>query len=200
MTIVRVLAVVISLLAGVGGAHAQTPLTMGDLFAVDSKVMGEQRRVIVWTPADYAVGTVEFLSRNGRMPPTIVVGLFNTDRTRDLTPYKDKDDDTQLPTAGGADRFLTTRSKRSLTAGACCARATARSRAAGRRSRLTTRSSRLGWTITPPEATVNALGYAALGERRFDCSTRSAYAATPLERSWQIAGDAYGVGRRLPST
>ncbi|MBK5299454.1 MAG: hypothetical protein JJE40_20090, partial [Vicinamibacteria bacterium] len=56
MTIVRVLAVVISLLAGVGGAHAQTPLTMGDLFAVDSKVMGEQRRVIVWTPADYAVG------------------------------------------------------------------------------------------------------------------------------------------------
>ena len=127
MILVRLFAIAISLLAGVGGAHGQTPLTMGDLFAVDSTVMGEQRRVIVWTPADYAVGTasfpvlyltdadrqfghtvttVEFLSRNGRMPPTIVVGLFNTDRTRDLTPYKDKDDDTQLPTAGGADRFL----------------------------------------------------------------------------------------------
>lgn len=127
MTIVRALAVVVSMLAGVVGAQAQAPLTMGDLFGVDSTVLGERRRVIVWTPADYPVGTraypvlyltdaerqfghtvttVEFLSRNGRMPPMVVVGLFNTDRTRDLTPYKDKDDDTQLSTAGGADRFL----------------------------------------------------------------------------------------------
>jgi hypothetical protein len=127
MTILRLLAVVVSLLASAGGAAAQGPLSMGELFAIDSKVMGEQRRVLVWTPPGYAVGTaaypvlyltdadrqfghtvmtVEFLSRNGRMPPMIVVGLFNTDRTRDLTPYKDKDDDAQLPTAGGADRFL----------------------------------------------------------------------------------------------
>jgi len=127
MIIGRVLAVVVSLMACVGGAVAQEPLTMGEAFALESKVMAEQRRVIVWTPAHYAEGTraypvlyltdadrqfghtvttVEFLSRNGRMPPMIVVGLFNTDRTRDLTPYKDKDDDAQLPTAGGADRFL----------------------------------------------------------------------------------------------
>ena len=46
MTTVRVLAVVVSMLAGVVGAAAQAPLTMGDLFAVDSNVMGEQRRVI----------------------------------------------------------------------------------------------------------------------------------------------------------
>ncbi len=127
MTIVRVLAVVIAILTGAVDASAQSSLTVGDLFVVDSKVMGEQRRVIVWTPPGYAVGsqaypvlyltdadrqfghtvtTVEFLSRNGRMPPMIVVGVFNTDRTRDLTPYKDSDSDTQLPTAGGADRFL----------------------------------------------------------------------------------------------
>ena len=54
----------------------------------------------------HTVTTVEFLSRNGRMPPMVVVGVFNIDRTRDLTPYKDKEDDIQLPTAGGADRFL----------------------------------------------------------------------------------------------
>jgi len=127
MTIARVLAVVVSLMACVAGAAAQAPLTLGETFAVESKVMAEQRRVIVWTPAHYAEGTqaypvlyvtdadrqfghtvttVEFLSRNGRMPPMIVVGIFNTDRTRDLTPYKDTDDDTQLPTAGGGDRFL----------------------------------------------------------------------------------------------
>jgi tetratricopeptide (TPR) repeat protein len=29
-------------------------------------------------------------------------------------------------------------------------------------------SDRLGWTITPPEVTVNALGYAALAERQID--------------------------------
>ncbi len=127
MTLVRVLAVVVWLLGGAVGARAQTPINMGDMFAVDSKVLGEQRRVLVWTPPGYEVDTrpypvlyltdaerqfghtvtsVDFLSRNGRMPPMIVVGLFNTDRTRDLTPYKDKEDDAQLPTAGGADRFL----------------------------------------------------------------------------------------------
>ncbi len=127
MTITRVVAIVVSLLAGTGGAAAQDPLTMGEVFAIDSKVMSERRQVIVWTPPGYAIGTasfpvlyltdaerqfghtvttVEFLSRNGRMPPMIVVGVFNTDRTRDLTPYKDKEDDVQLPTAGGADRFL----------------------------------------------------------------------------------------------
>lgn len=127
MTIVSVLAAVVSVLASAGLAAAQGPLTMGELFAIDSKVMGEQRQVLVWTPPGYAVGsraypvlyltdaerqfghtvtTVEFLSRNGRMPPMIVVGLFNTDRTRDLTPYKDSDTDAQRPTAGGADRFL----------------------------------------------------------------------------------------------
>jgi len=123
----RVLAVVVSLMATEVGAAAQGAIAMGEAFAVDSTVMGEQRRVVVWTPPGYAVNqrgypvlyltdadrqfghtvtTVEFLSRNGRMPPMIVVGLFNTDRTRDLTPYKDSDTDQQLPTAGGGERFL----------------------------------------------------------------------------------------------
>ena len=127
MTITRALALVVTILAGASAASAQEPVTMGDLFALDSKVMGEPRKVIVWTPPGYeaatasfpvlyltdaerqfghTVTTVEFLSRNGRMPPMVVVGVFNIDRTRDLTPYKDKEDDTQLPTAGGADRFL----------------------------------------------------------------------------------------------
>jgi predicted alpha/beta superfamily hydrolase len=110
-------------------ARAQDAPTPSGAFEIDSKVMSEPRRVIVWTPPGYDTGrmrvpvlyltdaqaqfahtvtTVEFLSRNGRIPPMLVVGLFNTDRTRDLTPYKDgtPDNDTRLPTAGGADRFL----------------------------------------------------------------------------------------------
>lgn len=110
-------------------ASAQEPVTLGQVFALDSKVMQEPRRVIVWTPPGYENGrarvpvlyltdaerqfahtvtTVEFLSRNGRAPAMLVVGIFNTDRARDLTPYKDgtEETDTRLPTSGGADRFL----------------------------------------------------------------------------------------------
>lgn len=124
----RAAAVLIALTLG-SSLRAQQAVTLGDAFELDSKVMAEPRRVVVWTPPGYDAGrmrapvlyvtdaqaqfahtvtTVEFLSRNGRIPPMLVVGIFNTDRTRDLTPYKDgtPDNDTRLPTAGGADRFL----------------------------------------------------------------------------------------------
>src|ERR1700722_9599354 len=37
--------------------------------------------------------TIDFLVDNGRMPPLIVVGVANTDRTRDLTPTHSNDKD-----------------------------------------------------------------------------------------------------------
>lgn len=126
---IRTMLAAVTVWAGAGLAEAQQPVTLGESFALDSKVMGETRPVVVWTPPGYTAGgracpvlyltdaerqfahtvtTVEFLARNGRMPPMIVVGIFNTDRTRDLTPYRDRDDETDGPmaSAGGADRFL----------------------------------------------------------------------------------------------
>jgi predicted alpha/beta superfamily hydrolase len=55
--------------------------------------------------------TSDFLVDNGRMPALIVVGIANTDRTRDLTPthadIKNPDGTVDtFPTSGGADRFL----------------------------------------------------------------------------------------------
>jgi predicted alpha/beta superfamily hydrolase len=55
--------------------------------------------------------TIDFLVSNNRMPSLIVVGIANTDRTRDLTPthadFKNPDGTVNaLPTSGGADRFL----------------------------------------------------------------------------------------------
>jgi len=54
--------------------------------------------------------TAEFLARNGRMSEVIVVGINNTDRTRDLSPSRPKATGAtgapQFPTAGGADKFL----------------------------------------------------------------------------------------------
>jgi tetratricopeptide (TPR) repeat protein len=57
------------------------------------------------------VPALDFLVNNNRMPPMIVVGIANTDRTRPLTPthadFKNPDGSVNaLPTSGGADRFL----------------------------------------------------------------------------------------------
>ena len=96
-----------------------------------STVLGEDRVILVRTPAGYETNkqsypvlymtdgdahightssTIEFLTRNGRIPEMIVVGVTNTDRTRDLTPAKSTNKNPegvlQFPTAGGANNFL----------------------------------------------------------------------------------------------
>jgi predicted alpha/beta superfamily hydrolase len=99
---------------------------------LESKVLAETRTILVRTPASYAGGTraypvlyltdgdrqightaatVDFLAREGRMPEVIIIGISNTDRTRDLTPTKADaiGGDGQrfpTPTSGGGDRFL----------------------------------------------------------------------------------------------
>ena len=96
---------------------------------IESKVMGETRTILVRTPDSYARGAraypvlymtdgdrqightaavVDFLAREGRMPEVIIVGINNTDRTRDLTPTKVEAmrEGFATPTSGGADRFL----------------------------------------------------------------------------------------------
>lgn len=93
-----------------------------------SGVLGEDRTILVRTPPGYATNdqaypvlymtdgdahlahtgsTIEFLARNGRVSEMIVVGITNTDRTRDLTPDPATGPDAaRLPTAGGAASFL----------------------------------------------------------------------------------------------
>ena len=98
---------------------------------VKSAVLGEDRVILVRTPAGYernqlrypvlymtdgdahiqhTSGTVSFLARNNRMPEMIVVGITNTDRTRDLTPThvarRPDNPNARFPTSGGADKFL----------------------------------------------------------------------------------------------
>jgi uncharacterized protein len=99
--------------------------------AIKSAVLGEERVVLVRTPPGYetnkqkypvlymtdgdghmghTASTIEFLTRNGRISDLIVVGVANTDRTRDLTPTKSTTKnpagELQWPTSGGADNFL----------------------------------------------------------------------------------------------
>jgi predicted alpha/beta superfamily hydrolase len=117
------------LVLSASSAFAQTSAV--SKLTINSKVLGEDRAILVRTPAGYETNkltypvlyltdgdahiahtssTAEFLARNGRMSEMIVVGIPNTDRTRDLSPTKPKQTGAtgapQFPTAGGADNFL----------------------------------------------------------------------------------------------
>ncbi|MEN8164909.1 MAG: alpha/beta hydrolase-fold protein [Acidobacteriota bacterium] len=110
---------------------AGEPILIGETIKMQSKVMGEERTILVSTPPGYdqgsqffpvlymtdgdahlthTRGTVDFLNRNGLMPQVIIVGVTNTDRTRDLTPTHaviTEEDGTErdFPTSGGASKF-----------------------------------------------------------------------------------------------
>jgi hypothetical protein len=119
----RLLLVVLVPLLAAPVLRAGTPLVLGERIALPSKVMCEERTLLVSVPASYGPGarrypvlyltdgeaqfehtraTAAFLARNGFMPEVLVVGVTNTDRTRDLSPSRDPN----FPTSGGADRFL----------------------------------------------------------------------------------------------
>lgn len=112
-------------------AFAQSATGSVKRITIKSGILGEERVVLVRTPTGYEAGnvsypvlymtdgdghmghtasTVEFLTRNGRISDLIVVGITNTDRTRDLTPVKSSTKNAagepQFPTSGGADNFL----------------------------------------------------------------------------------------------
>jgi predicted alpha/beta superfamily hydrolase len=106
------------------------PVVIGEKFQIESKVLAETRTYIIHTPASYKSGkdaypvlvlqdaeahfahttsAVDLLSGSGRIPRMIVVGINNTDRTRDMTPSKPTTGWGGTPwtgSAGGADKFL----------------------------------------------------------------------------------------------
>jgi len=122
---------ILFLLALTTAAFGQDYAT-GNRITIKSEVLGEERVILVRTPPGYerdgqrypvlyltdgnahlghTASTIEFLSRNGRMPELIVVAITNTDRTRDLTPtnasmWRPDGTEAKLPSSGGADKFL----------------------------------------------------------------------------------------------
>ncbi|HXQ72287.1 MAG TPA: alpha/beta hydrolase-fold protein [Pyrinomonadaceae bacterium] len=131
INLIRFASVIAVLLLISSAAIAQPATGTVKRFSLKSTVMGEERVVLVRTPVGYeqnnqkypvlymtdgdahighTASTIEFLVRNGRISDLIVVGVTNTDRTRDLTPAKSTDKtatgEVRFPTAGGADNFL----------------------------------------------------------------------------------------------
>jgi predicted alpha/beta superfamily hydrolase len=127
---IRVLGVLVLLVLSSSAVFAQWKegATGPAKITIKSSVLGEDRVILVRTPAGYekskqaypvlymtdggghmghTTSSIEFLVNNGRMADMIVVGITNTDRTRDLTPTKATGANAaQFPTAGGADNFL----------------------------------------------------------------------------------------------
>lgn len=101
-------------------------IVIGHKLTVTSNILGEERQVWVYTPDGYdqsdaaypvvylldgaghfhhATGVLSFLATRGRAPEMILVGVLNTERTRDLTPASSVEAD-QARGSGGADNFL----------------------------------------------------------------------------------------------
>jgi predicted alpha/beta superfamily hydrolase len=122
--------VLLCLAAGFAGAGE--PIIIGETITLPSKIMGEERTILVSTPPGYEEssggypvlymtdgnghfthtrGTVDFLARNGVIPQLIIVAVANTDRARDLSPTHVASTTVdgrvfESPTSGGAPKFL----------------------------------------------------------------------------------------------
>ncbi len=106
------------------------PLVMGETFTLESKALGENRRINVYLPPGYAeapekpfpvlympdggiaedflhvAGLVEVLVGDGTMRPFVLVGIENTQRRRDMTgPTQNEKDKKIAPQVGGSAAF-----------------------------------------------------------------------------------------------
>jgi len=111
-------------------AEKAAPLVVGETFTIDSKVLGETRRINVYPPPGYAesrdvrvpvlympdggmaedflhvAGLVQVSVGNGTMRPFLLVGIENTERRRDMTgPTEDAEDKKIAPRVGGSQAF-----------------------------------------------------------------------------------------------
>lgn len=110
-----------------GGAE---PLAIGETFTIESRILGEERRINVFLPTVYGTppdgptpvlympdggiyedflhiaGLLQVLVSNGTMRPFLLVGIENTFRRRDLTgPTENAEDRTIAPEVGGSAKF-----------------------------------------------------------------------------------------------
>ncbi|MGD9160792.1 MAG: alpha/beta hydrolase-fold protein [Desulfobacteraceae bacterium] len=122
----KLLMVLMLILIPLHATNAQEKLkniTIGEEIKIHSKILGEDRTILVYLPDDYessdkkypviyaldgatyfypTLGALRFFSAYDFTPEMIVVAIPNTDRVRDLTPTAVKN----MKTSGGADKFL----------------------------------------------------------------------------------------------
>lgn len=117
-------------LSKLGASENASPLIIGETFTIDSKILGETRRMNVYFPPGYAdspnarfpvlympdggiaedflhvAGLVHVSVGNGTMRPFLLVGIENTQRRRDMTsPTENPEDKKIAPQVGGSETF-----------------------------------------------------------------------------------------------
>jgi predicted alpha/beta superfamily hydrolase len=124
--------VLLLLMLGVQATAAEkaAPLAIGDTFTIDSKTLGETRRINVYLPPGYdqpgdarvpvlympdgglaedflhVAGLVQISVSNGTMRPFLLVGIENTQRRRDMTGPTENEEDMKIaPRVGGSEAF-----------------------------------------------------------------------------------------------
>ncbi|MCD6012297.1 MAG: alpha/beta hydrolase [Flavipsychrobacter sp.] len=132
----RVLIIFLLLISGSAYVHAQgpKPIILGETHELQSVQLSEKRTLNIYLPESYSrtdttisypviylldggldedfihvVGLVQFNSFSwiNRVPESIVVGITNTDRKRDMTyPTTVKGDKQKYPTTGGSEKFI----------------------------------------------------------------------------------------------
>ncbi len=111
-------------------ATRATPLTIGESFQLRSELLGETRRINVYSPSGFSIanakplpvlympdgglaedflhiaGLLQVGVGNGTMRPWLLIGIENTERRRDLTgPTENAEDRKIAPRVGGAQTF-----------------------------------------------------------------------------------------------
>jgi predicted alpha/beta superfamily hydrolase len=106
------------------------PLVIGEMFTINSKILGETRRINVYIPPDYTksadarlpvlympdggiaedflhiAGLVQVSVGNSTMRPFLLVGIENTERRRDMTGATENEEDKKIaPRVGGSEAF-----------------------------------------------------------------------------------------------
>ena len=118
--------------AGAQEPGVTTPITIGETFTIESKALGETRRINVyrapaWEEAEgaarpvlympdggiaedflHVAGLLQVSTGNGTMRPFLLVGVENTERRRDMTGPTTSDEDRKIaPRVGGSAAFRT---------------------------------------------------------------------------------------------
>lgn len=110
-------------------SQSNDPIPQHETFVIKSKQVGEDRTINVWTPENYKTSsdtlpviymadggiqedfphianTLAKLIKEEKIKPTILVGIENTQRRRDLTGFTEVEKDKEIaPVVGGSDNF-----------------------------------------------------------------------------------------------
>lgn len=120
----------LQLAAAADAVENASPLVIGETFTIDSRILGETRRINVYMPPGYVespsarfpvlympdggmaedflhvAGLVQVSVGNGTMRPFVLVGIENTERRRDTTgPTENAEDKKIAPHVGGSAAF-----------------------------------------------------------------------------------------------